>query len=225
MPCTRSELPADRRGASEVVGGAERQHAERDGLRARRLCEHARDLVVRETRSQDSARAAACEVDAHVMGDASRASPRVLPPAPMETRLGATRQRWSTPKGSLSLWKPARGIFVSRAEGHVDLVLADHIVSGGDAVIAADRRILAFHNFERLTSYDSAARMRLTTWAIAIRNEVDRAHFLAESKIVRMGLSVASIALLGMLVSHHDRESFERALFAAIDERRAPGPR
>lgn len=75
----------------------------------------------------------------------------------MQARLGATRQRWSTPKGSLSRWAPARGIFVSRAEGYVDLSLTDHIIAGGNAVVAADGRILAFHNFERVTAYEFAA--------------------------------------------------------------------
>ncbi len=91
------------------------------------------------------------------------------------------------------------------------------------ACAAGGPRLIAFHDWEALTSYESEARTALTTWGFDIRSGVERVHILVRSKLVRMGVSVASIVLVGMIVAHGERTKFDRELFAALAARK-PGP-
>lgn len=82
--------------------------------------------------------------------------------------------------------------------------------------------MLAFHDRSRLRGHESASRVRLTDWGVAIRSSVDRVHVLVASKLVRMGVAVASIVLGGMLVAHDDPVRFARELEATVRARRPP---
>lgn len=117
-------------------------------------------------------------------------------------------------------------MFVTRVIGHVDAEIAGRMISGGNDVVARDGKLIGFHDWSGVTSYDSACRQQLTQWGFDIRNDVERVHFLVTNKLVRMGVSVASIVLLGMLVAHDDAVTFETQLASEIEKRKiAPRPR
>ncbi len=144
----------------------------------------------------------------------------------MDAIVGLPARTWETARGSIATWAPARGMFVTRVIGHVDAEIAGRMISGGNDVVARDGKLIGFHDWSGVTSYDSACRQQLTQWGFDIRNDVERVHFLVTNKLVRMGVSVASIVLLGMLVAHDDAVTFETQLASEIEKRKiAPRPR
>lgn len=139
----------------------------------------------------------------------------------MET-LGLPHSRRADERGLVTTWIPAPGVLVTRAEGYLLADLAGDIERAGNDVIEMHGRLIGFHDWSQLRGYESAARVRLTDWGVAVRHSVDRVHLLIASKLVRMGVAVASIVLGGMLVAHDDPVQFARELEAAVRARRPP---
>lgn len=129
--------------------------------------------------------------------------------------LGKEHGQWRTERGAVTTWMLAPNILVSRAEGYVDTELAEHIVASGNDVIARHGSLVAFHDWQQISGYDSKARTRLTKWGDAIRDEVKGVHILVGSKLVKMGVTVASLVLGNMLTAYDDRARFEKAFRAA----------
>lgn len=138
----------------------------------------------------------------------------------MDAFLGARVDEHRGPRGSVALWMPAPGVLVTRAEGHFHAEMAGAVVAAGNRVIEAHGTLLAFHDWQDVKTYDSETRAKLTDWGYAIRKSVERVHVLVGSKLVKMGVSVASIVLVGMLVGYDEREAFEATLREAVRERR-----
>jgi hypothetical protein len=132
--------------------------------------------------------------------------------------LGKEFGSWQTPRGALRTWV-LPGIFVTRLEGHMDLALTEHLIESGDTVISRYGSLTGFHDWQRAETYEARARLRLTSWGVEIRKHVVRVHILTGSKLVKMGVSVASIVLVNMLVGYDDRAQFENALREAVDAR------
>ena len=131
------------------------------------------------------------------------------------TELGQEYGSWSTERGAVTTWILAPGVLVTRAEGHLDVELAQRIIHSGDVVIARFGGLTAFHDWQRIVTYDSTARAQLTKWGYDIRKDVRRVHILVGSKLVKMGVSVASLVLVGMIAAYDGRPAFERALAEA----------
>ncbi len=127
------------------------------------------------------------------------------------TGLGKEHGQWSTERGVVTTWLLAPNILVSRVEGYADVQLVDHIVDSGNAVVARYGSLVAFHDWEQISSYESKARTRLTQWGDAIRDDVRSVHILVGSTLVKMGVNVASLVLGNMLVAYDSRERFEAA--------------
>lgn len=76
-------------------------------------------------------------------------------------------------------------------------------------------KVFVFNEWERMDTYDSAARRQLTDWVIAHRAQMDSAWFLTASRIVAMGVAAAgaATALVGVgMFASRDRASWEQAL-------------
>lgn len=130
--------------------------------------------------------------------------------------LGPPRGAWKTTRGDAAAWVPASGLLVTRATGHLDAELASKLIAAGNDVVREHGTLLAFHDWQKITTYDGDARKLLTTWGVSIRGKVERVHILTGSKLVRMGVAVASIALGGMMVAYENRTVFEVLLRAGI---------
>jgi len=105
---------------------------------------------------------------------------------------------------------------VTRVEGYLSDSAAAMIESALIRVVKEDGRIEAFHDWERMSDYDSSARSRLTNAALRVRKSTTAVHFVVRSRVVAFGVQVAN-AVVGNLRVHRDRRSFEAALRAALE--------
>lgn len=92
-------------------------------------------------------------------------------------------------------------------EGHFDIALADQIMRRGDALVAAQGSIVVFSDWRGMTAYDSECRRQMTAWGAGLGAGLAAFHVIATSRLVQMGLSVASI-LVPALHVHDDVEKF-----------------
>jgi hypothetical protein len=114
---------------------------------------------------------------------------------------------WHGSRGRLKAWHPANGLLFIEGHGHLDEGLAGQIMRSGNEVLESAGRLCLLLEFEHVLTYDSAVRTELTRWVLDIRERLDGCHILVESKLLRMGVSVASLALGDLLISHRDRPS------------------
>jgi len=121
----------------------------------------------------------------------------------------------TTPRATVRLWRPARGVLVTRVDGYLDDAGAAAIEAMARRVVAEDGRITGFHDWEALTDYESAARTRLTDMARHLMKSTESAHFIVRSKLVTLGIQAASVVLPGLRV-HNTRPGFEAALRESV---------
>lgn len=114
---------------------------------------------------------------------------------------------WRTSRGRVKAWNPARGLLLVEGHGHLDESFAKEIMRAGDEILDDAGRLCIMLDFEHTLTYDSAARTDLTGWVLGMRDRCDGVHVLVESKLLRMGVSVASLALGDLLASHPNRAS------------------
>jgi hypothetical protein len=108
------------------------------------------------------------------------------------------------------------GVASSRMTGYCDLGMTLHLMGPLDRLMIAGQRLKAFHDWEEVTSYDTRCRIQLTTWGVRFRNQIDCVNILTRSKVVTMGVTVATIVLPGMVRVFAKREEFQIALATAI---------
>lgn len=118
-------------------------------------------------------------------------------------------------RGCLFILNPADGVIITRAAGHMSVVMADQWIACTESVWRQATKLVVFNDWERMESYDSVARKKLTDWVIAHRTQMEGAWFLTGSRIVAMGVAAAGAATALVGVSMHaslDRATWERAL-------------
>lgn len=103
-----------------------------------------------------------------------------------------------------------------RVAGKADVDVARELARDHERAIAAHGTIALFSDFASMTAYTSAGRFELTEWSKKHWPKLRSSHILVASKLVAMGVSVASIALPG-LRSYTERSRFEAALVAEIE--------
>jgi hypothetical protein len=119
-------------------------------------------------------------------------------------------------QGRIGIWLPARGLLIVRLSGHGHAELAVPIIEAIDESLRRARRVSVFFEAGKLQTYDSALRTELTQ---RLRKDLDRfesIHVLVASKMVAMGVSVASLALDGKVTSHSEHDAFMDALKTAL---------
>jgi len=120
-------------------------------------------------------------------------------------------------RGMLVWQEPAPGVLVLRYEGHLVVEAAKQILTArAQAVRNARGPVQEFHDWWDMPSYDSGSRTLLTEHTIQDRARLAGVHLLVSSKIVRMGVTVASIPLGGLLVPYEARSLFEHAQRRAL---------
>lgn len=128
-------------------------------------------------------------------------------------------------RGQLQIFLPAAKLpdaplCVTRVTGHLTLRMAHQWIAVLDPYFGRGTVFDTFHDWEKMTSYDSSARRSLTTWVVANHSNVRVANFLVGSKLVAMGVSAASLAaaLVGLnMRAHTERAAFERDLDRALE--------
>jgi hypothetical protein len=121
--------------------------------------------------------------------------------------IGGALGTWRGSRGRLKGWHPTPGVVFFEGYGHLDEDLAKQIIATGNDVLKDVGRLCLMFEFEHVQTYDSAVRTELTAWIMSIRERFDGCHILVESKLLRMGVSVATLALGNLLISHANRPS------------------
>lgn len=93
--------------------------------------------------------------------------------------------------------------------GYATVDMAEVINRRRDALVRTKLRITMLYDLWDVTSYDSAIRLELTKWGQAHKEDEDMVHFLTRSKLTNMAVSVVSLAVPGMVLSHQKRADFD----------------
>ncbi len=131
---------------------------------------------------------------------------------------GVELGRFESDSGTIVVERPAPRVILTTITGHCTLEHALTHVNAATTLYAQDLRLHHFFDVEQLRGYDSDARSRLTSFAIAQRQHVLTAHFLIRSRLVAMGVATAAVAarVAGMsFESTSVRGEFEAALDVA----------
>ena len=120
---------------------------------------------------------------------------------------------------TVTIWRPAPGVFLTRVKGRLDLPGAKAIESAFRRQVLEEKHHIGFHDWEEMTNYDGPARALLTDVARELLPAVRAAHLLVGSAIVAFGVRAANIVLRRLTVED-SRATFDRALAGAIVDAR-----
>jgi C4-dicarboxylate-specific signal transduction histidine kinase len=132
---------------------------------------------------------------------------------------------WKEKSWELFVYNPAPGVLFTRVSGHGERACAEHIVRAFDHVALTADKVEIFHDWELLNGYAAEVRVEMTAWTRGILHRLGSVHILVRSKIVAMGITIADVALGGVLTSHNDRRAFERVRAEATLRRRREADR
>ncbi len=116
---------------------------------------------------------------------------------------------------TLELAAPAPHILASRVVGMGSLEMVQNVIEFGDALIADAGSIQIFHDFSEVSGYRAEARRVLVDWGVQNPDAIECTHVLFRSKIVAMGVSMATRLLGEQLTGYSKYPQFDAARAAA----------
>jgi hypothetical protein len=116
-----------------------------------------------------------------------------------------------TSRGRLALWTLDQGIFVFQVVAHGDKSFVAPVVAGFERSLRLGPSQM-FVDVELMTSYDT----EVTAAMARERKRIGCLHILVRSKLVAMGVSVANLALGGIMTIHGSSPPFQHALQAGL---------
>lgn len=119
--------------------------------------------------------------------------------------------RFTSSRGEVQTELPKPDVVILRITGHLDRPMSNHVIDILNRVAAGIKRLNVFCDWAEMTGYESDVRSTFTQWVASNRSRVTF-HLLVGSKLVSMGVSVANLALGGILVGYTNRASFDAAL-------------
>ncbi|MEM9194902.1 MAG: hypothetical protein AAGF12_37330 [Myxococcota bacterium] len=119
---------------------------------------------------------------------------------------------WRSHRGTVRIRRPARDVVVFVEERYLDAGFAAIIDDACNEAVREAKRIHIFVDAFNLDGYVPEVRTGATEWLKRNKDHVIRQHMLVRSKITKMGLSVASLALGGVLMGHASRATFDNEL-------------
>jgi hypothetical protein len=125
-----------------------------------------------------------------------------------------------TARGRLALWVLEPGLLVFQLVSHGDKAFVEPIVEGLTRSLQHRPSVQIFVDAELMTTYDSELRTEVTAALLVERRRIACLHIVVRSKLVAMGVSVANLALGGLMTIHRDSGSFVAALQAATHDAR-----
>jgi hypothetical protein len=120
-----------------------------------------------------------------------------------------------TSRGRLALWTLDQGVLVFQIVAHGDKSFVAPIVAGFERSLRVGPSQM-FVDVELMTSYDTDLRIEVTAAMARERKRIGCLHILVRSKIVAMGVSVANLALGGIMTIHGSAPPFQQALQAGL---------
>jgi hypothetical protein len=125
---------------------------------------------------------------------------------------------WKTPNGELKVWKAAPHVIVVRFQGPMFDGHLAHLALLEIERHAVQNKLDIFHDWEGMELYATEARTLMTERAIPIASRINSLNVLFDSKVVRMGVSMASLKL-GDIRMFTSREEFEQAIQQAVNNK------
>ena len=111
----------------------------------------------------------------------------------------------------MGIWAPAPGILLVQLSGVGEEEYAKHVIDALDRALEKGVPLKMFYDMEGMTNYDSSFRTKLTARFLECRKDIEKLVVLAKSRLVTMGISVANLALGGIITLHEDRAEFAHA--------------
>jgi hypothetical protein len=119
--------------------------------------------------------------------------------------------RFASNRGEVVLHRMKPDVLLLKIFGHLDRSMGTFVIDLLNVAVAAHARLSVFCDWSEMAGYDSDVRAAFTQFAATHRSRVTF-HLLVGSKIVAMGVSVANLALGGILVGYNNRPAFDAAL-------------
>ena len=119
-------------------------------------------------------------------------------------------------RGSIRVAQPARDVVTITMRGHAPASVMPRAIELLDSFGAARRPTVFFYDLWDMDTYESGVRVDLTNYHLRHRSLLTALHTCTRSRIVRMGVAVANVALR-IIEQHEDRAAFERVLRRAIE--------
>jgi len=129
---------------------------------------------------------------------------------------------WRTERGCIGLWVPCPQVLVMSLQGYGEAEFAAPTLAAYET-LAKTGQIHFFAEAEHLTNYDSRLRTAMTSRFLPDRQRFGSLRVLVKSKIVAMGVSVANLALGGIVDITTDQEAFKQSLDACLFETHVVG--
>lgn len=127
-----------------------------------------------------------------------------------------------TQRGSVAVWVPCPNLLVVAIRGFGEADFTTPIVKSFEG-LSKKMRLHLFMDLEHMTNYESALRTVLTHTFLPERERFGVFQVLASSRLVAMGVSVASLALGGIIQTTGERDVFKQALDACLFENHVVG--
>ena len=126
--------------------------------------------------------------------------------------LKANESAWKSTRGLLRIQRPLKQVVVFIEEGHLDSDFAPLIADASNTALKCGLPLHLFVDAYDLIGYAPSVRKGPTDWLMEHKARVEVQHMLVRSKLTKMGLSVASLAVGGILKGYSSRASFRLAL-------------
>lgn len=127
-------------------------------------------------------------------------------------------EAWRSDRGSLRIRRPRPEVLIFVEEGHLESGFAPLIRKASNDALRVGKPIYMFVDAYNLSGYAPEVRKVSTNWLSVNRQSVAVQHMLVRSKLTKMGLSVASLTLGGLIQGHASRASFRQALDSTMRE-------
>lgn len=101
-------------------------------------------------------------------------------------------------RGQLQLYLPTPLLLIGRCVGHLSEGMADEWVRVLRPILRKTQGMTMFNEWREMTGYDSASRQKLTALAAGEKGAFKSVYFVTNSRIVAMGVNVASVPLAMM---------------------------
>jgi hypothetical protein len=125
-------------------------------------------------------------------------------------------------RGRLGLWVPCPSLLVIAIQGHGHAEFATAILES-HRTLRPQAPVHLFADVEEMTTYDSRLRTELSAGFLPDRTRIAAFHVLLKSKLVAMGVSVANLALGGIVKITTERPQFTQILDTCLFENRVVG--
>lgn len=132
---------------------------------------------------------------------------------------GTHAERFELHLCTLELAAPAPHVLASRVVGMGSEEMVQRVIEFGNALIANAGSIEIFHDFSEVTGYRAAARRALVDWGVQNPGAIERTNVLFRSRVVAMGVSMATRLLRGRLTGYSNYPEFDAARSAAARRR------